>query len=168
MKRILFVGLIALLVLLAVPAVMAADSDAATVTGTLANPITISVDVATDSLAFTTMPINGLSDVVQTSVTATLTGPGTSWGVSASTDAGFIKGDGKAHMYSDGSAKWLTTPIEVTSTIWDSSYYLPHSFMSGTTNDAVTKTAYFRQNVIEDTDFSGAYRITVDFAGIAS
>jgi hypothetical protein len=173
MKRILFVGLIALLVLLAVPAAMAATSQDVTITGTYDPAIDVSIvgGSATPSYVFTTGLNTKCGDGSgMPTVRATVTGASvTSWAVVASTPdlTGFGMITGK--MWSYPPYMQLGNYFQITKQT-DSLYNyidIPWTTMSGssaTTQDA----SICMQQQVDGTDATGSYQIAIAFAGTVS
>jgi hypothetical protein len=156
MKRILFVGLIALLVLLAVPAAMAADNDYLTVSGGITKSIDVSTSGAPD---FGTMGA-GNNGPVSGYLTTTLNGPVNTFTVVATGgDGGYMKGT--------GTSMWLTNPIEISSTYIGYPGFvvltIPRTVISGG-SAAINDYIYFQQNIVT-ADPADTYKITVTFTG---
>jgi len=171
MKKYVLLGVIALVMLLAVPAAMAADI---VVSGNVEQPaIDVSIvggaspsfgNLITGAACNEVTPADGMP-----SVKAVVTGAGvTSWAVTASTpDIGHSVPMGR--MYTAGAGQWLTDYFQLGSTTYSYSDLDPaiSNFMTGTIAETRTDGLYIKQ-CIETTDLNGAYSITVSFTGMVA
>jgi hypothetical protein len=154
MKRILFVGLIALLVLLAVPMVSALGNDVPVyVTGDIPDTLTLSID---KDCSFADMSVGTHeSDMATATVVTTV-----KYNVAVEGSAGHSR-----YMEETTSGTPLTEQIK----LWTGSAYyaLPHSsWMSGVITGTFTKDIYFSQEV-KNTDLAGTYKAWVTFTATA-
>jgi len=160
MKYLVYAGIVALLVLVLLPAgVFAAGSDTVTVSGSIG--LSMDVSASPKTIDFGSMAA-GVDETGTTTVTIATTS--TNWAVSASDSRSATKG----YMYKTGDVK-LTNPFQLSK---DGSTYSSMvsdmgTFMSGTTAGSHNQVAYVKQ-AIEGADSSGSYQITVTFTGSAS
>jgi hypothetical protein len=159
MKKYVLIVFLAL-ALLAIPSVVAAAQTE--VRGTIARTIDVTVDDATLDLD---MSNAGYTPIVDTIVHATVSGPISSWSVTAQdekagTYSGYLTKDG-ANLQPLG----LQLEISKDASTW---YYLPLDIMSGTTTVTNSQqTVSFRQYV-STSDLAGFYKITVLFVGVVA
>jgi len=163
MKKYVLLGFIALVMLLAVPAAMAAGAVPVEVKGSIDNPPSLAVAVESPTLDFGPMSTDAWTSVVSTKVTATPTGPVHTWAVSASCAGTYIPTEGGKCTMKDPTVGYLLNPI--TMAIGSGSYHEfdSETFLSGATSGAF-ETAKFDQWV-SHMDLSGSYNINVDFTG---
>lgn len=159
MKKYVLIVFLAL-ALLAIPSVVAAAQTE--VRGTIARTIDVTVDDATLDLD---MSNAGYTPIVDTIVHATVSGPISSWSVTAQDEkAGTYSG----YLTKDGAnLQPLGLPLEISkdASTW---YYLPLDIMSGTTTVTNSQqTVSFRQYV-STSDLAGFYKITVLFVGVVA
>jgi len=160
MRKILFIGLVLIALLFAMPAaVSAAGSDTVTVSGSI--NIAMDVSASPKTIDFGTMA-SGVDETGQTTVTVVTTS--TNWAVTASDARTATKG----YMYKTGDVK-LTTPFQLSK---DGTTFSPLTsdfadFMTGTTAGTHNQIAYVKQ-AIAGADSSGSYQITATFTGSAS
>ena len=153
MKRILFVGLIALMVLLAVPAAMATDTAGVKVTGDLEKSIDVAVSPAT------TIPLlEGFNYDNSATLTVIPSGVSGNWNVAAADVTSTVL---FGHM--DNGAVALTLPFQMSADAGASFWPLPiASYFSGSGLGTFTKTVYVGQTVVP-ADLDGTYDIEVTF-----
>ena len=165
MKKYILLGVIAL-VLLALPAAVAADNKAQTVvSGSIATSITVTVDNTALDLGPMDVGINpAIPGYVNTTVHVNTTGPVSGWGLKAK-DTGTVK----TGWLLDGTT-FLNMPLGFawgTPTTW-TDLTVERSIASGTGPAAypdVPTDVFFRQEVIAG-DPVGTYTMTVEFDGI--
>ena len=171
MKKVVLLGVIALVMMLAVPVAMAADI---AVSGNVEQPaIDVSIvggaspsfgNLITGAACNAVTPAEGMP-----SVRAVVTGAGvTSWAVTASTpDIGHSVPMGR--MYTAGASQYLTNDFLLGSDTYPYSDLNPaiSNFMTGTTAETRTDGLYMKQ-CISPADLNGAYSITVSFTGMVT
>jgi hypothetical protein len=162
MRKMLFLGLVLIALLVAMPAaVSAAETDTVLVSGNIG--LSMDVTASTDTISFGSMA-SGVDETGSTVVTVVTTG--SSWTVTAS-DA---KATSKGYMTTnaDGTGKVLANAFRISN---DGTTFSPltssYAFMSGATAGTFTDTADVKQ-AIAVADASGTYQITVTFTGSAS
>jgi hypothetical protein len=164
MKKILFIGLVLLALLIVMPAAVSAaetDSDAVTVSGSIGLAIDVSVTPA--AIPFDTMTA-GVDETGSTVVKVTTTS--SSWTVTA-TDQ---KANNKGYMttVSDGTGKKLASMLNFGKSASPSGNLPDATFMTGLApvKDQL-ETAYVKQSIAA-ADSDGAYSIVITFTGTAN
>jgi hypothetical protein len=160
MRKKLFIGLVLLVLLVAMPvAVSAGGSDTVVVSGSIGTTMEVNALAATidfGSMTNTT-PATGSTNinVITTS---------TSWNVKAS-DANTAT---KGYLYKTGPIK-LTYPLNFGTVASPTGTLVTDyaNFMTGTTAGSFNQMAYVKQ-VIALADTSGAYTMTITFTGTAA
>lgn len=151
MKKILFIGLVLLALLLVLPgAVSAAEADIVTVSGSITGYIDVSVTA--ESLGFGAMTVAGSPYTQSTPITVTSSFP--SWGVDVTgTNSGYMTAGSTplatAFLLGKDGSGYQTLPIT--------------DYMTGSAG-ATTATVNARQSVVV-ADPVGNYAITVTFTG---
>ena len=154
MRKMLFIGLVLLALLCAMPAaVSAAGSDTVIVSGSIGG----SIDVTAGSdIDFSSMPVGTETGSVSTSVTTTYT----TWYLRASDDAPAAT---KGYMFRTGPVKLqnpLKIGIEATPTAVLTT--VPYTVRTGTAAGTFTDTVNVAQQIV-GTDAAGSYSMTVTF-----
>jgi hypothetical protein len=155
MKTILFVGLIALMVLLVAPA-MAADAPLQ-VKGQVANSMTITP--AYSSIDFGDMNV-GYTPAQTVAVDMTFDSPITSWSVDCKAAASPVP---ISAGYMDNGVTALINPLKVSNGgAYQNLHYM--NMFSGSGSSPYTGTAYFKQEIV-DGDATGNFKINLEFTG---
>jgi len=158
MKKLLFAGIVALVILLVFP-MMVSAVNTVSVSGNVLGYI--SVNVYNTSPNFGTLSIG--TDIIQTPSTVTVNTSYTSWHVDLTSTGGTIPG----YMQIGGGTN-LTIPFNMSKTIavpnWVHTTTTWNNFMSGSAAGNYPQDVYVQQ-IVSPIDTEGAYSITATFTG---
>jgi hypothetical protein len=162
MRKMLFIGLVLLVLLCAMPsAVSAAGSDTVVVNGNIA--ISMEVNAAATSIEFGSMAA-GTEESGSTTINVVTTS--TSWNVRASdertTTKGFLYKSGTPDVPLTNALRFGKTANPTGTLVTDLA-----NFMQGTTAGSFDQMAYVEQD-IAPADRQGTYTMTITFTGTAS
>jgi hypothetical protein len=161
MKRILFVGLIALLVLLAVPSAMAATTAPVTING----PVTASYSIVANGggPGQTTGPWLQVGQNDWDVGTLVTTATNTAWAVSATTD-GWSGYESRLRSNPSDSSKILQNPLMQLDTGSPAGFIAVKTYTdSGLIGDTGhSMPLYYRQQVL-NSDMAGSYTLTITY-----
>ena len=158
MKRILFVGLIALLVLLAVPAAMALTDAPVTLAGEAKETYSIEATRGTDNP--NPNPWLGLGNNDFEYGTLKIAASHTAWSVATTTNG--IDG-AKSYMWAPGPERRLTSPLTQANAANDGFVNVDSYSDSGVLGDTGSvNRLFYRQNVV-DADPAGVYSLIITY-----